>query len=81
MHEVVTTKEVVTHWNDVVKRAGRSKENHHERKRENDSPVVGFHEYVDDSHVRAPDKLATQPQQQQPLPPFMELILVLRPWR
>ena len=63
MHEVVTTKEVVTHWDDIVKRAGRSKENHHECKRENDSPVVGFHEYVDGSHVLAPDKIATQPQQ------------------
>jgi hypothetical protein len=25
--------------------------------------VVAFHEYVDGSHVLAPDKIATQPQQ------------------
>jgi hypothetical protein len=40
VHAVITAEQVVTNWNDIMKRAGRREEDHDERQRENNQPMV-----------------------------------------
>jgi hypothetical protein len=43
MHVMITSKYVMANRDDVMKRAGRRKENYDERKRENYGAVMLFH--------------------------------------
>jgi hypothetical protein len=42
VHAMITAEQVVTDWNDIMKRAGCREENHDERQRKNNWPVVPF---------------------------------------
>jgi hypothetical protein len=54
MHMMIAAEYVMTYWNDVVKRAGRGKENHDKSQRENDRSVVCLHQCIDCAHILTP---------------------------
>jgi hypothetical protein len=51
---MIAAEYVMTYRNDVVKRAGRRKENYDKSKRENDRSVVFLHQCIDCAHILAP---------------------------
>jgi hypothetical protein len=57
MHMMIAAEYVMTYWNDVVKRAGRGKENHDKSQRENDRSVVYLHQCIDCAHILTPSQM------------------------
>jgi hypothetical protein len=47
---MIATENVVTDWNNVVKRTGQCKKNDYKRQRKNDRAVVSFHQSIHRVH-------------------------------
>jgi len=68
MHAVVAAKQVVTYWNNVVKRTGCGEENYDKSQRENNPSVMSLHRCIDSVHILLPARSSG----------FMNSIVVLR---
>jgi hypothetical protein len=54
VHAMITAEQVVANWNDIMERAGCREEDHDERQRKNNRPMVRLQYCIESCHVLAP---------------------------